>query len=92
VAFATLNAAGRGDYFNGLAGTVGATCQATDDLTRQLGDPQEDSTRQALDFLAGRSCTPISSSVGPQSIAPRRQELLTPERPSTVQREVPGSF
>jgi C-terminal processing protease CtpA/Prc len=93
VAFATLNAAGRGDYFTGLANTVGASCRATDDLTRQLGDPLEDSTRQALDFLAGRTCTPITgSAAAQQSIAPRRQELLSPDRPTTLQREVPGAF
>jgi C-terminal processing protease CtpA/Prc len=91
VAFATHNAAGQGDYFSGLAGTVGASCQAIDDLSRPLGDPQEASTRQALDFLAGRSCTPIAPARR-QSIAAPRQELLTPEQPSTVQREVPGSF
>ena len=92
VAFGTVNAAGRGDYFSGLASSVAASCRAVDDLSRPLGDPQEDSIRQALDFLAGRSCTPITGSAGQQSIAPRRQELLSPERPSTIQREVPGAF
>ena len=32
----------------------------------QLGDPQEVSIRTALDFLAGRSCTPISGVQGAQ--------------------------
>jgi C-terminal processing protease CtpA/Prc len=92
VAFATLNAAGRGDYFSGLASSVGVSCRAPDDLSRQLGDPQEGSTRQALDFLAGKSCTPIPVGASQQSVGSARPELLTPERPSTVQREVPGSF
>jgi hypothetical protein len=93
VAFATKNAAGQGDYFAGLAGTVKASCQAADDLTRPLGDAQEDSTRKALDFLAGRTCTPINAGASAQSLSSdARRELLAPERPSTAQREVPGSF
>jgi carboxyl-terminal processing protease len=94
VAFKTVNAAGQGEYFDGLAGTVEASCQAGDDLGRQLGNPQEASTRSALDFLAGRSCTRISSGIGPQAARPSepRLEPLMPERPNTAQREVPGLF
>ena len=97
IAFATQNAAHQGNYFNGLASTVEASCRAGDDISLPLGDPREASTRAALDFLAGRSCTAITSS-GPSTLALRTataetaRELLTPERPSTVQREVPGAF
>jgi C-terminal processing protease CtpA/Prc len=93
VAFKTENAARQGDYYDGLASKMEATCAAGDDITRQLGDPQEASTRAALDFLAGRVCTPISASAGgvtAQSLAKR--EPLVPERPSVVQRESPGTF
>ena len=95
VAFATQNADRQGDYFQGLANKVGASCRAADDITRPLGDPQEASTRSALDFLAGRSCSPITSSGGQGSLLVsegERRALLTPDRPSTVQREVPGAF
>jgi C-terminal processing protease CtpA/Prc len=93
VAFRTENAARQGDYFDGLASKVQASCQARDDLSRQLGDPQEASTRQALDYLAGRSCTPISTGLSTQSVqAGERRELLVPEQPSAAQREVPGAF
>jgi C-terminal processing protease CtpA/Prc len=92
VAFATQNAARQGDYFDGLASKVEASCQAGDDLSRQLGDPQEASTRTALDFLAGRSCSRISTGASTLAIREGRRQLVTPERPSTVQREVPGSF
>ena len=80
-----------------------ASCQANDDITHQLGDPLEASTRSALDFLAGRSCSVITASA-PQSSSARSassattplpaapRELLTPDRPSTPQREVPGLF
>ncbi|HEX8224003.1 MAG TPA: S41 family peptidase [Allosphingosinicella sp.] len=93
VAFKTENAARQGDYYDGLATKVEASCQAADDITRPFGDPQEASLRASLDFLAGRACTKISASTGitTQAIKEKR-ELLTPERPSTVQREVPGTF
>ncbi|MDP9415033.1 MAG: S41 family peptidase [Pseudomonadota bacterium] len=93
VAFASQNAAREGNYFNGLASTVNASCRASDDLSRPLGDPQEASTRQALDFLAGRTCTPISTGgASTQSLGPAPRELLVPAQPTTVQREVPGAF
>ena len=100
VAFETQNSARQGGYFDGLAGKVQASCRATDDLARPLGDPQEASTRQALDFLAGRTCTPISpaSANARTQAAPGTQAataprgLLTPERPTPAQREVPGLF
>ncbi len=95
IAFATENANHQGAYFNGLAGTVEASCRASDDLAHPMGDPLEASTRAAIDFLAGRACTAISS--GGQGTlasraAPGRLELLSPERPNTAQREVPGLF
>ncbi|AQR75966.1 peptidase S41 [Sphingomonas sp. LM7] len=94
IAFATQNAARQGNYFSGLAGTVEASCRAGDDIAYPLGDAREASTRAALDFLAGRSCTAISaggqSTLALRNAAPR--ELLTPARPSTAQREVPGAF
>ncbi|WP_017670280.1 S41 family peptidase [Blastomonas sp. AAP53] len=106
VAFRSVNSRGGGDYFTGLASTLDVTCQAADDLTRPLGDPQEGSIRSALDFLAGRSCTAIAlngpagnisgqSAIGAQSqhgmIASDR-ELLVPAAPTPAQREVPGLF
>lgn len=94
VAFATENRVRQGDYYGGLASTVEASCQAADDLTRPLGDLRETSAARALDFLAGRSCTPISKGATAQSMRERevRWEPLTPERPNTAQREVPGLF
>lgn len=94
IALAVQNAAGTGDYYNGLATKVEASCQAGDDITHPLGSPQESSTRSALDFLEGKSCTRIggtSGDAGALSVNGRR-ELLIPDRPTTVQREVPGSF
>jgi hypothetical protein len=94
IAFAIQNSARQGDYYDGLATKVEASCQAADDLTRPLGDAQEQSVARALDFLAGRPCTAIAGGQTTQSArtAAARHELLSPVRPSTVQREVPGSF
>jgi C-terminal processing protease CtpA/Prc len=91
IAFATKNASGGGDYYTGLAGTVPVTCQAGDDINHPLGDPQEASTRQALDFIAGKPCTPIPTGQTGQALAAKRQPL-TPARATTAQREVPGLF
>ena len=95
IAFALQNASRQGAYYDGLAGFVEASCQAGDDYTHQLGDPLESSTRAALDFLAGRSCTRIASEPTQSAQSLRTsglRVLLTPERPDTAQREVPGSF
>ncbi len=94
VAFAKDNAVGQGDYYSGLAATMGATCAAADDITRPLGDPTEASLRTALDFVAGRSCTPVSPGQSAQSTTARndRRVLPLPQDPSVAQREVPGSF
>lgn len=96
IAFALENSAHQGAYYDGLADFMGATCQAGDDISRPLGDPQEQSTRRALDFLAGRACTPIgaaaTASAGRSAALGARLDLVSPQRPSTAQREVPGLF
>lgn len=94
VAFAKDNAAGQGDYYAGLAETMRTTCAAADDITRPLGDPQEASLRTALDFVAGRSCTPVAVGQTAQrtSSSSERRVLPLPQEPSIAQREVPGSF
>jgi hypothetical protein len=94
VVFATQNANNQGDYFDGLASRFQATCSAADDLTRQLGDPQEAMVRTALDFLAGRQCTPISGGGVTAQAAGKAStlQLLTSTAPDTVQREMPGTF
>lgn len=91
-AFAFENSAGKSGYFSGLADSVPVSCQAADDLSRPLGDPQEASIRQALDFLAGRTCTKISAGISTLSVKAKPLELLMPERPTTAQREAPGTF
>ena len=93
IAFALTNAAGTGDYYNGLASRMEATCQAGDDLSRPLGDASEASVAAALSFLAGRGCTPIGASAASARTAfGREREPLTPRAPTVAQRETPGLF
>jgi hypothetical protein len=92
VAFRTENADRQGDYYDGLVSFVGASCQAGDDVAFPLGDPGENSVQVALDYLAGRSCTPISGAITSQSLRPRHRELLQPRRPNAAQNYSPGVF
>ena len=98
IAFSLRNAADSDAYFDGLAPAVKASCKAGDDYTKPLGDPGEASTRAALDYLQGRSCTPIAEA-GQGALSAARTTsvvtplaMLTPTLPTTPQREVPGSF
>ncbi|MEL1251235.1 S41 family peptidase [Aurantiacibacter gilvus] len=85
------NADGLGEYFNGLAATVPNSCRANDDIFHDFGDPDEAMLATALDFLAGRTCTPILG--GPATTQSLGPQLLQPERPSTVaHHETPGVY
>ena len=92
VAFRTENSARQGDYYTGLAARVEASCAAGDDYTKQLGDPAEASVKVALDFLAGRSCSAISGGGQTSLAAGGNRNLVQPDAPTTLQREVPGAF
>lgn len=52
ITFHSLNAAGQGDYFNGIQ----PTCTVLDDLQHRLGDPEEEQLGAALRLLAGQPC------------------------------------
>lgn len=92
IALATQNSARQGDYYDGIASKVEASCQAGDDIFYPLGDPREASTRTALDFLEGKSCTPIPANAVSSAGLSSKRVLLTPTHPSTAQREAPGLF
>mgnify|MGYP003382044384 FL=1 len=70
------------------------TCAAPDDIARPLGDPTEASLRSALDFIAGRSCTPVIAGQVQQADGQRseRRVVPLPKSPNVAQREVPGLF
>lgn len=108
VTFQTVNANNQGDYFNGLAEVFPNACRAGDDISRPFGDPREASIAAALDFLGGRSCTPIiagatggiAGDAGRLNQGQRERigldlperRLLQPEQPNAAQRELPGLF
>lgn len=93
VAFRTVNRDGGGDYYTGLASVMPRTCIAEDGITRAMGDPAEASTKVALDFLAGRSCSPISGGGGVTAQGGvDRLQLLQPRNPTAAQRDNPALF
>jgi C-terminal processing protease CtpA/Prc len=91
LAFQTVNRDNQGGYYDGLASFFQKTCRATDDLTKQLGDATETSVMTALDFLAGRPCTSITTGITSQAARESRR-MLQSTAPSAAQREVPGLF
>lgn len=93
IAFSLKNADRDGDYYDGIASKMEASCQAGDDLAYPMGDPREASTRSALDFLQGKSCTRIGASGGITTMSIKKpRELIVPADASTAQRETPGLF
>ncbi|QWC57349.1 peptidase S41 [Erythrobacter sp. 3-20A1M] len=94
IAFRTTNANDQGDYYGGLASVFPVTCRATDDYLKPLGDPTEASVATALDFLAGRSCTPITGSSTARTTAGTKatMRVLQPAQPGTLERDVPGAY
>lgn len=99
VAFATGNATGQSDYYDGLAPKIANSCAANDDLSLPLGDPREASIRAAINFLSGTVCTARITDAGVGAASQRSSarviaepEMLTPDRPSVAQRELPGLF
>lgn len=91
VAFRSVNRDGGGEYYGGLATVMPRTCAAGDDFRQPLGDPNEASVKVALDFLAGRSCSPIAGS-GITTQGADRYQLLRPASPNAAQRDNPALY
>ncbi len=70
--FQTVNANGEGEFFGGIT----PDCEAEDDLTRPLGDPDEASLAEALHFLETGSCS--SPPVAVDSAAPGTKAVSVP--------------
>ena len=95
IALKLANRDGQGEYFSGLAPIFSQTCLAGDDIFTPLGDPREASISAALDFLAGRACTPITSSTADKSVMRAGDKImLQPEasKRSGAQWEIPGIY
>ena len=99
IAFRTVNAAGGGDYYTGLASVYPQTCAATDDVYAPLGAPSEDSTGVALSFLRGAVCNAIGQGGAATASLDRRvrasqveYQTIMPTEPSAAQYQIPGLF
>lgn len=92
MAFRTVNAAGGGDYYTGLASVYPRTCAAADDFLDPLGSKDEESTATALTFLRGGSCTAIAASGSQSAASGRRVQALTPAEPTAAQYQLPGLY
>ncbi len=93
IAFKVTNANDEGDYFDGLASTLAFACAATDDYSRTPGDPLEDSTAEALNWLGTGACGQIISALapGPQlTRLPARIPML--RTPTPAQAYLPGLY
>jgi C-terminal processing protease CtpA/Prc len=76
ITFHSLNAAGEGDYFQGIE----PTCSVDDDLLHGLGDPEEAQLAGALQVLAGQPCeTP--KALAPLGVRPRALPGRFPDFP-----------
>jgi len=65
VSFSLKNAAGFGDYFDGLP----PTCQAPDDPTHDLGDAAEGSLAEALTYIRTGACSTTAGTLSAMRMA-----------------------
>jgi hypothetical protein len=86
VAFETRNARGEGDYYTGIP----ADCAAGDDLDHELGDPDEASLNEALEFLRTGSCT--SAATAPLSAHGVREARIGKGQPQDGWRQLVGAY
>jgi len=101
IQFQGVNALGFGDYPDGFGQTAGAVqtpgCQATDDFTRQLGDPDEQLLSTALAYQDTGSCPTLSQPLdasegiainkpGEYQTQDEGEELVEPQFPGAVLR------
>jgi carboxyl-terminal processing protease len=93
ISFRVTNANDEGDYFDGLASTLAFACAATDDFSRDPGDPVEDSTAEALNWLGTGACGQviIAAAPGPQFVR-RPVRTPVPASPTPAQAWLPGLF
>ena len=66
-----VNAAGFGDYYEGIA----ADCAASDEVVHALGDPQEAMLKAGLDYISSGSCATVEASASAFSDAAGTREL-----------------
>nr|ADC35957.1 putative carboxy-terminal processing protease [uncultured bacterium 98] len=82
VSFSLKNAAGEGDFFDGLQ----PTCTAADDAAHQLGDESEASLHEAFVFVETGRCSTA------QPAAAARRQRASPDRPLAGWQALLGAF
>ncbi len=93
IAFKVTNANDEGDYFDGLASTLAFACAAADDYSRTPGDPAENSTAEALNWLGTGACGQVLSSAAPgPRLARPSARIPMPSAPTPAQALLPGLF
>ena len=93
IAFKLTNANDEGDYFDGLASTLPFACAAADDYALTPGDPTEDSTAEALNWLGTGACGQVISAQAPGlQLALPKPRLPMPSEPTPAQAWLPGLF
>jgi carboxyl-terminal processing protease len=85
--FKKSNAAGNGDYFDGLP----VDCVATDDLDFPVGHPNDPNMVAALSYVEGAGC-PAMSLPGVQQKADLLFDSLRPELTGSPEREFAGAY
>jgi C-terminal processing protease CtpA/Prc len=91
VTFKTVNADGAGDFYDGLASSMQFACAADDTLGAPLGDPADNLTQAALQWINTGACAAVitAGNGGQQkSMAPGLYRSLQP--PTPAERWVPG--
>ena len=86
VAFATENAVGEADYFDGIP----ADCAAPDDLDHQIGDPAEGSLAEALGFLRTGRCGAAAATEA--EVQARQRAVLPPPFGGDPWRQLLGAY
>jgi len=85
--FKKSNAAGYGDYFDGLP----VDCAATDDLDFPVGDASDPNMIAALSYVEGAGC-PVVSLPGGQQKAEYLLEMQQPDLTGPPEREFAGAY
>jgi len=67
ISFRIVNALGEGDYYGGLASTLAFACAADDTLAAPLGDPNDNLTRAALEWIGSGACASVIAA-GPERL------------------------
>jgi len=86
-AFKKSNAAGFGDYFDGLP----VDCAVADDLNIPVGDANDPNVIAALSYVEGAGC-PVVSLPGGQQKADHLFDSLRPDLSGPPEREFAGAF